>query len=120
MSVSGGGLDLGVSEQLSNHGQTLADQQPAAGEAVSQVVNPHVVKLGPRSDTPPGMLQVGKMTSWFAPRDYPGVAISPVDALKDGDRRVAEIHHLGARLGVGQAQLTGPQIDMLPEKLLYL
>ena len=48
MSVSGGGLDLGVSEQLPNHGQTLADQQPTAGEAVTKIVDAHVVKPGAR------------------------------------------------------------------------
>ena len=34
MGVTGGSLDLGVSEQFSDHGQTLADQQPAAGEGL--------------------------------------------------------------------------------------
>ena len=120
MGVTGGCLHLGVSQQFSDHWQTLADQQPAAGETVSQVMNSYIVERGARADAPPGMLQVSKMTSRFAPRDYPGVAVTPVDALKDGDRRIAEIHHLGARLGVGQAQLTRPQIDMLPAQLLYL
>ena len=78
-------------------------------------MNSYIVEPGARADTPPGMLQVSKMISWFAPRDYPGVAVTPVDALKDGDRRIAEIHHLGARLGVRQTQLTLLQIDMLPE-----
>ena len=67
-------------------------------------MNSYIVEPGARADTPPGMLQVGKMTSRFAPRDYPGVAVTPVDALKDGDRRIAEIHHLGARLGVGKTE----------------
>ena len=101
MGVTGGCLHLGVSQQFSDHWQTLAHQQPAAGEAVTKIVDAHVVKPGARADTPPGMLQVSKMTSRFAPRDHPGVAVTPVDALKDGDRRVPEIHHLGARLGVG-------------------
>ena len=83
-------------------------------------MNSYIVEPGARADTPPGMLQVSKMTSRFAPRDHPRVAVTPVDALKDGDRRIAEIHHLGARLGIGQAQLTRLQIDMLPEQLLYL
>ena len=33
--VAGGGLHLGVAEQLPDHRQALADQQPAAGEAVA-------------------------------------------------------------------------------------
>ena len=63
-------------------------------------MNSYIVEPGARADTPPGMLQVSKMTSRFAPRDHPRVAVTPVDALKDGDRRVPEIHHLGARLGI--------------------
>ena len=60
-------------------------------------MNSYIVERGARADAPPGMLQVSKMTSRFAPRDYPGIAISPVDALKDGDRRVPKIHHLVVR-----------------------
>ena len=54
-------------------------------------MNSYIVEPGARADTPPGMLQVSKMTSRFAPRDHPRVAVTPVDALKDGDRRVPEI-----------------------------
>ena len=39
-------------------------------------MNSYIVEPGARADTPPGMLQVGKMTSRFAPRDYPGVAVT--------------------------------------------
>ena len=106
MGVTGGCLHLGVSQQFSDHWQTLADQQPAAGERMPQVMNSYIVEPGARTDTPPGMLQVSKMTSRFAPRDYPGVAVLPVDAVQDGDRRVPEIHHLGARLAVWQALST--------------
>ena len=67
-------------------------------------MNSYIVEPGARADTPPGMLQVSKMTFRFTSRDHPGVAISPVDALKNCDRRIAEIHHLGARLGVRQAE----------------
>ena len=52
MGVSGGRLDLGMPKQLPNHGHPLADQQPAAGEAVTEVMDPHVVEPGPRPDAP--------------------------------------------------------------------
>ena len=84
---------------------------------MTKIVDAHVVKPGARADTPPGMLHVSKMTSRFAPRDYPRVAVTPVDALKDGDRRIAEIHHLGTRLGVWQVQFTHLQINMLPAEV---
>ena len=63
MGVTGGSLHLGVSQQFSDHWQTLADQQPAAGERVPQVMNSYIVERGARADAPPGMLQVSKMTS---------------------------------------------------------
>ena len=65
--VAGGGLDLGVAEQLADHGQAFADRQPAAGEAVAQVVEAHVVEPGPRPDAPPRVLQVGEMVAGLAP-----------------------------------------------------
>ena len=40
-------------------------------------MNSYIVEPGARADTPPGMLQVSKMTSRFAPRDHPRVAVTP-------------------------------------------
>ena len=37
------GLDVVVTEQLSDHGEALADEQAAAGEAVPQVVDAQVL-----------------------------------------------------------------------------
>ena len=63
----GGGLDPGVAEQLADHGQAFADRQPAAGEAVTQVVEAPVVEPGPRPDALPRVLQVGEMAAGLAP-----------------------------------------------------
>ena len=37
MGVAGRGLDLGVAQQLANHGQAFTDQETAAGEGVAKV-----------------------------------------------------------------------------------
>ena len=39
------GLDLGVTEQLPDHGQALPERQGAGRKAVPQVVDPHVVEF---------------------------------------------------------------------------
>ena len=70
-----------------------------------------------RADSPPGVLKVGQMTSGFTPDDGPGIAVPPVDAAQHENRRIAEIHHLGAGFGVGKAQLARLQIDMLPAEV---
>ena len=57
MGVTGGSLDLGVSEQFSDHWQTLADQQPAAGERVPQIVKAHAAQVGFRTDPAPEPVQ---------------------------------------------------------------
>ena len=59
--VVGGGLHLGMPEQLADHGPALADQQAAAGEAVTKVMDTHVLKTGALADAPPGVLQVRQM-----------------------------------------------------------
>ena len=46
-------------------------------------MNSYIVERGARADAPPRMLQVSKMTSRFTSHDHPGVAVTPVDALKD-------------------------------------
>ena len=41
--VAGGGLNLGVTQELADHGQALADQQTATGEGMAQVVDTDIV-----------------------------------------------------------------------------
>ena len=79
VSVPRGGLHLRVTEQLANHRQTFADQETAAGEAMTQVVDPHIVEPGARPDAPPGVLKVGQMAPRLASRDHPRAVVLPVD-----------------------------------------
>ena len=65
MGVTSGSLDLGVSEQFSDHWQTLADQQPAAGETMPKVMDADVFEIGTRPDAAPRVLKVGEVVAQF-------------------------------------------------------
>ena len=43
MGVAGGGLGLGVAEDLPHHRQALAPHHRLRGERVSEIVDPHVL-----------------------------------------------------------------------------
>ena len=112
--VAGGGLNLGVTQELADHGQAFADEQSTAGKAMPQIVYSHIVEPRPSPDAPPGVLQVGEMAPRLATRDHPRVVVLSLDAAQHRDRRVAQMHHLGARLGIREPELAGVQVDMLP------
>ena len=61
MGVSGGGLHLVVPKQLADHRKALADQQPAAGKGVPQVVDSKIPDSGPFDDAIPRAVQEGEM-----------------------------------------------------------
>ena len=44
MSVPGGRLYLGVTEQFADHWQTLPERQRARGEGVAKVMNAHILQ----------------------------------------------------------------------------
>ena len=43
MRIPGSGLDLSMSEQLSDHRQTFSDEQTATGKGMPQVMDAHVI-----------------------------------------------------------------------------
>ncbi len=111
---------LGVVEQLADHRKPFADEQSAPGKAMAEVMNSYIVEPGPSPDTPPGMLQVGEMAVGLVPGDHPRIVLPPVNAAQHGDGRIAQMHSLGSRLGVGQSQFARIQVDMLPAEFLDL
>ena len=61
MRVSSCGLDLGVTQQLPDHRQTLAERQGPGCKAVAQVMDSDVVELRAGADAAPGVLKIGQM-----------------------------------------------------------
>ena len=112
VSVTGGGLHLGVAKQLANHRQAFTDQETAAGEAVAQVVDAQVVQPRTRSDAPPRVLQVGQMSVLLAAGDDPRVVTPSLDTAQHGDGRFAEMDDLGSRFRLRQLEFPDHQVDM--------
>ena len=56
MRIARRGLDLGVSEQFPDHRKALSEGQSAGREAVTQVMDSHVVKVGSGADAAPRVL----------------------------------------------------------------
>ena len=54
--ISGRRLNLGVTEQLADHREALAQGQRPRSKAVSEVVDPHIVEPGRLAYPPPGLL----------------------------------------------------------------
>ena len=50
MRIARGGFDLAVPEEPADDRQALAERKRPQGEAVSDIVNAHVVEPGPRAD----------------------------------------------------------------------
>ena len=82
MSVAGGGADLGVSEELADHGQALAERKRFRGVAVAQVVDAHALQSGARLDAVPEVVETRQMRAVLLAPDDPGIALDAPDAVK--------------------------------------
>ena len=58
MRIARGRLGLAVTQQPADDRQALAERQRPRGEAVSDVVDAHVVESGPRPDALPGTVRL--------------------------------------------------------------
>ena len=67
MGVARRGLDVAVPEQLANRQQGLAERQGTGREAVSQVMDSHVVEVRAGAYAAPGVLNIGQMGPGFVP-----------------------------------------------------
>ena len=74
--VAGRRLNLGMTEQLADHRQPLAEGQGPRGEAVAKVVNAHVFEVGPGPDASPGVLKIGEMAAGLLPAITQGLSSS--------------------------------------------
>ena len=51
-------LNLRVSKQFTDHRQPFANEQPAGGEGVAEIVNAHIVQSGGFPNATPWMLKI--------------------------------------------------------------
>ena len=95
-------------------GRPSATRRPPLAKLCRKSWDAHVVKLGACPDAPPRVLKVYRMAALLTPGDDPWVVVVPADATQHGDHGFAQVDHLGARLAVGQPELSGSQVDVLP------
>lgn len=83
-------------------------------------MNPHIRQFGARPNAPPRVLEVGEMGTGRPARDQPGIVLVAQQGLQQTHRRRRQGPGPAASLCVGQVQLAGLQVDLLPAKLLDL
>ena len=83
-----------------------------------EIMNAHVVETGARPDAPPRMLEVGEMGTGLPARDHPGIVLVARQGFQQSHRRWRQRNRPAARLRVGQVQLAGFEVDVLPAQLL--
>ena len=107
-------LGLGVSEQLADHVQALAEAGGDRGEAVAQVVEPQIVQSRAVPEPPPGLLQVDEMRrpAWRRAAPSPtdrAAAAQHVDRGARSDGRPSRRSCCRAGAGSGAARSTCSQ-----------
>ena len=91
-------LHLRMPEQLADHRQSLTDGDGGRRERVPQVMDADVLEAGARSDTLPEWLKVREPRARFRSHDHPRIFVDALDLLQHIDRRLTEMHDLGAGL----------------------
>ena len=91
-------LNLRMSEQFADHWQSLTGGDGSRRERVPQIVDANVLEPGAGSDTLPEWLQVRKPRARFRPHDHPRISLDVFNLFQNLDRRLTEMHDLGAGL----------------------
>ena len=91
-------LHLRVPEQLANHWQSLTVCNRCRRECVPQIMDTYVLEAGARSEALPEWLKIREPCAWFRPHDHPRISVDTFNLLQHCDRRLPEMHDLGAGL----------------------
>ena len=89
-------LNLRMSEQLSDHRQSLTRRNGNRCERVPQVMDADVLETGAGSDTLPEWLEVGEPSIRFRSHDHPRVLLDAFNLFQNLDRGLTEVHDLRA------------------------
>ena len=114
MGVAGRRLDVAVAEQLADDRQGLAERQRPGSEGMAEIVQPDILQSGPRPDGEPEMSDSAQTCFWVAARKHPGTVDPARQGLENADRGRGQLDRAGTSLGVGQVELAGIEVDILP------
>ncbi len=101
MSITLGGQDFGVAEQLADDGEVLSRVDPETGEGMPEIVDPDVLNLGGFADAIPQPLKSAEVRSRFGTGDDIGIAVDPFEVREDLDRPRIEPDSFAARFAIG-------------------
>ena len=73
MRIACRGLDLAVAEQLSDHRETFAERQRPRRVTVSEIVDTHILEVGPRPHDEPGVVEIAQPRARLRADDDPGI-----------------------------------------------
>ncbi len=111
------GRDMGMTEQLADHAQTLPERQRPARPGMTEAVDPHVLQSGLRAKALPERVRVDQMDTPGSARDHPrtvSVAGNPVEHRLN---RRGQQHGTRTGLRVAQPQLAPRTINVIPPEL---
>ena len=74
----------------------------------------NILKAGARPDPLPERLQVCEPRARFRSHDHPRISLNTLDLLQHLNRGLAEMHDLGAGLGVRQPQRLAGDVHVIP------
>ena len=101
MGITGGGLDLGVTEELADHGQAHALGDGVGGKGMAKVMDAHVHDPGALADALPELLDFFSVGAWDLTANHPRVIGLPFEVGKQIEGRGAKMHNSGSGLGIG-------------------
>ena len=87
MGIACGGLWLGVAEQTTDNGKTLAEGNATGRESVAEIVYSYIRQISKFPDASPRLLHVCEVLAFDISRDHIGVVVLALYRLQqlDGD-----------------------------------
>ena len=112
--VAGGALDVGMAQELADHGEALAGRQRARRIGVAEVVDADVVEAGAGADAVPLCGDGGEVGSGLPAGDDPGVLWQALDGGEHGVCGGGEGDHAGTGLAVAESELACGAVHVVP------
>ncbi len=94
-------LDMGVAQQLTNHGKAHTLGDGIGGKGMAKVMNTHVLDTGALTDALPEFLNFFSVGARNFAANHPRVVRLSFEVGKQIEGRGAKMHISGSSLGIG-------------------
>ena len=112
--VAGGALDVGMAQELADHGEALAGGERTACVRMPEIVDADVVEAGAGAEPVPLGGDGGEVGARLLADDDPGVGGDAADACQHGLGGGCEGDHARARLAVAEPKLACGAVHVVP------